>query len=138
MLQTGRVIDITEKIARVEVQRTSACGENCAMCKGGCVPTKHIATANNTVGAKPGDIVKIKTDDGAVLKSAALVYILPILILFVFYAVAYILTENTVISSTLGTIGLVGGFCILKAVDKKVAPIPEIAKIIYSKSREED
>lgn len=138
MLQTGRVIDITENIAKVEVQRASACGENCAMCKGGCVPTKHVATANNTVGAKPGDIVKIKTDDGEVLKSAALVYILPILILFVFYAVGYMLTESAAISSTLGTIGLVGGFCILKEVDKKVAPVPEIDRIIYTKSREED
>ena len=138
MLEIGRVIDITENIARVEVQRTSACGENCAMCKGGCVPTKHIATANNAVGAKPGDMVKIETDDAAVLKSAALVYILPILILFVFYAAAYILTENTVISSILGAVGLIGGFCILKAVDKKVAPVPEIAQIIYTKSKEED
>ena len=138
MLQTGRVVGVAENIARVEVQRTSACGENCAMCKGSCVPTKHIATVNNAVGAKPGDMVKIRTDDAAVLKSAALVYILPILILFVFYAIAHILTKNTVISSTLGTIGLIGGFCILKVVDKKAAPVPEIAQIIYSKSKEED
>ena len=138
MLGIGRVLDTTKNIARVEVKRASACGENCAMCKGGCVPTKHIATANNAVGAKPGDMVKIETDDAAILKSAALVYILPILILFVFYAIAYILTESAMVSSILGAVGLIGGFCILKAVDKKVAPVPEIVQIIYAKSKEED
>lgn len=138
MQQAGRVIDTEEDIARVEIRRVSACGENCAMCKGGCKPTKHIATVNNKVGAKPGDIVKIKTDDARVLKSAALLYILPILVLFVFYAIAYILTENTGVSSVSGVIGLVSGFFVLKAVDKKIAPVPEISRIIYTKSEEED
>jgi sigma-E factor negative regulatory protein RseC len=138
MQQAGRVIDVTEEIARVEVKRASACGENCAMCKGGCMPTKHIATVSNALGAKPGDMVKIKTDDAAVIKSAALLYILPILILFVFYAIAFVLTENSAVSSVSGLIGLVGGFFILKAVDKKFAPVPEIVRIIYTKSEEED
>ena len=130
MTQIGRVVSVSGHLAKIEVRRASACGENCAMCKGGCMPTKHIATAKNTANAKTGDMVRIDTSDKDVLKSAFLVYFLPILILFVCYGIAIVIFDNNSIAAIVGILGLVAGFFILRAVDKKIAPMPEITKIL--------
>ncbi|MBR5156399.1 MAG: SoxR reducing system RseC family protein [Clostridia bacterium] len=130
MTQTGRVVSVSGSLARVEVRRASACGENCAMCKGGCMPTKHIATVKNAAGAKAGDMVRIDTSDKDVLKSALLVYFLPVLILFVCYGIAFAVSCSKMIAIVVGILGLASGFFILRAVDKKIAPMPEITKVL--------
>lgn len=126
MTQIGKVVSVSGAMAQVEVRRASACGENCAMCKGGCMPTKHVATAKNSAGAKTGDMVKIETADSAVLKSACLVYILPLIILFVCYGVALAVSKSNTIAAIAGILGLGIGFFALRAADKKTAPVPEI------------
>ncbi len=130
MTQIGRVVSVTGALAKIEVRRASACGENCAMCKGGCVPTKHIATAKNTAGAKEGDVVRIDTSDADVLKSAFLVYFLPILILFACYGIAIIISDSKPIAAISGILGLALGFFILRVIDRKIAPMPEITKVL--------
>ena len=130
MTQTGRVVSLSGHLAKIEVRRASACGENCAMCKGGCMPTKHIAVVKNSAGAKEGDMVRISTSDKDVLKSAFLVYFLPVLILFVCYGIAIAISDNSLIAAVAGILGLVFGLFILRAVDKKIAPMPEITKVL--------
>ncbi len=66
---------------QVAILRQSACGENCAHCKGGCTPTDTIITAENHVGAKAGDRVMLEIPDKTGIKAAALVYLLPIIAL---------------------------------------------------------
>ncbi len=70
-------------MCEVSVLRQSACGENCAHCKGGCTPTDTIITAENMVGAEVGDRVILEVPDRAGIKAAALVYSLPIAVLII-------------------------------------------------------
>jgi len=85
MRETGTVQSINGDFCNVIVTRKSACGENCASCKGGCKLQNQVCTAKNSIGASPGDKVLIEIDTGKVLKSAFLVYILPILVFIVVY-----------------------------------------------------
>lgn len=136
MTQIGKVTAVSGCMATVEVRRASACGENCAQCRGGCSPTKHRAAVKNTAGADVGDMVQIETPDGVVLKSALLVYFLPIVILFICYGIVQVLFEHTAVSILAGLFGLCAGFLILRTVDRKSAPIPEVTEIIHKEGGE--
>lgn len=76
--------------AEVQVRRPSACGHDCKSC-GGCGPdtmTQVTATAENEPGARPGDTVRIESESHKVLGLAAVLYLLPIVLLFVGYFIA--------------------------------------------------
>lgn len=76
-------------MCEVSILRQSACGENCAHCKGGCTPTDTIISAENIIGAKAGDRVILEIPDKTGIKAAALVYLLPIIALITGALVAY-------------------------------------------------
>ncbi len=78
MKQNAIVIKVLdEKWAEVEVRRSSACGEACASCSGGCAKRVLHVTAFNKAGAKPGDSVIIESETSRIVSLAFLVYILP-------------------------------------------------------------
>ena len=87
MNKIGIVTELSGTEAKVRIQRPSACGENCASCKAGCVPTENDVWAVNEAGAKTGDKVELEMQDKRVLLAAALVYIIPLCMLFVGYAI---------------------------------------------------
>ena len=69
--------------AKVAVLRQSACSGDCHKCSGcGAVEQTMIFTARNPIGAKAGDFVTVESATGPVLKAAAVLYLLP-LVLFV-------------------------------------------------------
>ena len=69
--------------AQVILLRQSACSGDCHKCAGcGAAEQTMIFTAQNPVGAKPGDLVTVEAASGPVLKAAAMVYMLP-LVLFI-------------------------------------------------------
>lgn len=75
--------------AEVEVTRRSACGHDCAKC-GGCggLETQTLyVTARNHTDAGIGDRVLIEGETGRVLGLAALVYMLPLVLFFIGYAI---------------------------------------------------
>ena len=138
MKQIGVVLSCTRESAVVEVQRSSACGENCAHCKGGCLPTHHHALVKNTAGAGVGDRVRVETPDRAVIKSAMIVYLIPLVITFVFYGLAQVIWNQETVSMCIGLLGLVFSFGALKRMDKRMAPVPEITQIICRGGGEAD
>jgi len=76
--------------AEVQVRRASACGHDCKSC-GGCGPdtmTQVTAIAENEIGARPGDTVRLESESRKVLGLAAALYLLPIVLLFVGYFIA--------------------------------------------------
>ena len=79
MRETGIVKSVDGEFCTCATRRKSACGDNCATCKAVCSSREHIFTAKNTIGAKEGDTVIIEMPTKDVLKSAFLVYILPLL-----------------------------------------------------------
>ena len=69
--------------AEVMHVRQSACSGDCHKCSGcGAAKETLMLSAQNPIGAKPGDMVIIQSGSGPVLAAAAMLYILP-LILFI-------------------------------------------------------
>lgn len=66
--------------------RESACSGDCHKCSGcGAVQQKMLLTANNPIGARPGQVVTVRTDSGPVLAAAAVLYIAPLVLFFLGY-----------------------------------------------------
>lgn len=76
--------------AEILVRRQSACGHDCASC-GGCGPdnaSRVTAVAENPVNARVGDTVRVESESGQVLGMACLLYLVPLVLLFLFYFLA--------------------------------------------------
>ena len=89
MKKIGVVEHLFGEFADVAVMRETACGENCASCKGGCVPSGTIVRARNKAGAMEGETVVVEMENKRVLKAAFVVYIIPIILLIVGYALGH-------------------------------------------------
>lgn len=72
--------------ARVVHVRESACSGDCHKCAG-CGAAKETVeiTAQNPIGASPGDLVIIRSASGPVLAAAAVLYLLPLMLFFLGY-----------------------------------------------------
>ena len=74
--------------ARVMYIRESACSGDCHKCSGcGAVQQKMIFQARNPIGARPGDLVTVESATGPVLKAAAVLYMLPLVLFITGYLV---------------------------------------------------
>lgn len=99
---------LANNMAEIEVQRQSACGHDCSKCGGCGTPTERIqAKANNYIGAQVGETVTIKGDNKTVFRAAAIVYTLPIILFFVFYAAAKMFGSSESMGVFAGIIGFV-------------------------------
>lgn len=83
MDQIGYVISTNDDYATIDVRRTSACGDKCGSCSGGCsVPATRI-NIRNTIGAEVGNFVEIEMETKNLLKSAFIAYVIPLLMLII-------------------------------------------------------
>ena len=63
--------------------RESACSGDCHKCSGcGAAKETMVFTAQNPMGAKPGELVNVESESGPVLKAAAVMYLLPLVLFF--------------------------------------------------------
>jgi sigma-E factor negative regulatory protein RseC len=78
--------------AQVVCIRESACSGDCHKCSG-CGAAKEVIllTADNPIGAGTGDLVNLRSETGPVLKAAAVLYMLPLVLFFAGYALAAVL-----------------------------------------------
>ena len=107
MLQKAKVIAIEDGMATISVERESACGHDCGSCAGcGMQSARIIADAENSLGAKVGDMVEVESETAKVLKIAGVVYILPLVLFFA----AYFALVLTVASETAAMLGGMAGF----------------------------
>ena len=110
MFAVGKVVELKEGYAKVEIKRATSCGENCANC-GGCESTSSYTDVLNDINAQIGDTVKIETDTNRVLLASFIVYIIPLLF-FIF---------GLIISGLLcAALFFVIMFIILSFLDKKI------------------
>lgn len=100
MLQNGIVKKRNINTAEVEIQRGSACGESCASC-GLCPGQTTVVKAVNDTNAAEGDTVILDLANKKVLGAAFLVYIVPLILLFIGYFIGY-----AIFKSELGGIGI--------------------------------
>ena len=73
--------------AEIILVRESACSGDCHKCSGcGAAKETMIAGAENPIGAKVGEFVKVSTDTKQILGMAMLGYVLPLVLFFGGYA----------------------------------------------------
>lgn len=119
MRETGTVKSVKGSECEVAVKRKTACGENCASCSAACSEREQICLAKNEIGAKVGDKVFIEIETVAVLKSAFLVYILPLLVFFTAYAVFESFLKSEAVSAVTSILAAGTLYLCLWAYDKK-------------------
>lgn len=87
MQQIVRVLKCNaDGTAQVMHIRQSACSGDCHKCSGcGAVQQKMLLTAQNPIGAQPGQMVTLCTETGPVLTAATVLYMLPLVLFFVGY-----------------------------------------------------
>ena len=69
MEQTGYVVEIKNGVAKIRIDRESACGGKCVSCKG-CPSNAIIVEAKNELNLNKGDIVTLYEDTRKVMKYA--------------------------------------------------------------------
>ena len=80
---------LPNQMAEVAVARTTACGGSCGSCES-CIFQGEIKTvARNLIDARPGQKVVIASKSSSVFGAAALVYVMPIVLFILGYALAY-------------------------------------------------
>ena len=69
--------------------RESACSGDCHKCSG-CGAAKETVTftAKNLIGARRGELVKVESETAPVLKAAAVLYVVPLMLFFSGYYLA--------------------------------------------------
>jgi len=82
MEERARVVFTDGNIAKVVLKRSSACGDNCAQCKG-CSPGMTYVEAKNLIGAKVGQEVILEMKSGMFLGAVLITYVLPLIALTV-------------------------------------------------------
>jgi len=129
MRETAVVLKTDKNIALVELKRKSACGENCAVCKGTCNAPIHRAKVINEVGAKAGDKVYLEAESSRVLKGALFVYMMPVLLMIALYIIAESITKSSETACVISVISLVISGAMVMIFDKHLAPKTKITQI---------
>ena len=73
---------VSRHVAEVEVERGTACGGTCESCEACVFQNRIRAEAVNKVSALPGQKVVIESKTSDVLGAAALLYLVPFVLLF--------------------------------------------------------
>ena len=131
MQETGRVIEIAGKMAKVEVAQKEIC-HKCpseSFCKLATGDFRAIEAVNE-IGAKPGDNVKIEIGSGNILMSAFFVYIFPIIALLVAGGLTQWISSNQNIAIIIGIIAMAFSFLIVRFFDKKMNKSRKLIPII--------
>lgn len=98
--------------------RQSACSGDCHKCSGcGAAKEAVVFTADNPIGAGPGDLVRVESSAAPVLKAAMVLYVLPLLLFFLGY---YLGTLPGSFGALGGCLGFLIGVGIVIAYDRLV------------------
>ena len=112
---------LPNQMAEVAVARTTACGGSCASCES-CIFQGEIKTvARNLIDARPGQKVVIASKSSSVFGAAALVYVMPIVLFILGYALAYLLgaSEGLCVAVSFAALILSGVILVLSQRHKK-------------------
>lgn len=97
--------------------RESACSGDCHKCSGcGAAKEAIVLEARNAIGAKVGDLVKIEAESGPVLKAAMVMYMVPMILFFVGYAIGAVWGLGALV----GGVFFAGSIALAVVYDRKV------------------
>ena len=137
MRQKAVVVAVRDSVATVEVLRSTMC-EGCEKSKdgGACACGALLganrsmrADAENPVGASVGDTVEVETDSRTVLGSAALVFLLPVVLALVFYLIAGRFTSSEAIALLAAGAGFALSLVPVVIVDRNRRGKPQLAVV---------
>lgn len=98
--------------------RQSACSGDCHKCSGcGAAKEAVLFTADNLIGARKGDLVKVESDSSTVLKAAVVLYVLPLVLFFLGYYLGAVFGNFGALA---GCLGFALGIVIIVLYDRKV------------------
>jgi len=104
--------------AEVLLVRESACSGDCHKCSGcGAAKETMIFTARNAINASCGDIVKVESETGPVMKAATVLYVIPLVLFFLGY---YLGTLPGNFGALGGCLGFALGIALVVVYDRKV------------------
>jgi sigma-E factor negative regulatory protein RseC len=133
MIEIAKVTEANEKRVTVRVDKKDECSK-CGMClfpKGADGAYFH---AENTLGAKEGDIVQIELGSNGNLIGAILVFLVPLILIGLSALITYLIIKNEIYMLVLGVGSVVVWFVILALIDKKIGKSktfsPKLIKII--------
>ena len=105
--------------AQVLHMRQSACSGDCHKCSGcGAAQEALMLTAHNPIGAKPGDMVVIQSETAPVLMGAAMLYMLPLVLFFLGYALGAALWQ---MGALVGCLAFAASIAVCVLYDRKIA-----------------
>lgn len=126
MIQTGVVVEIENGIAKIQINDSEGCGGGCSGCKGCSIGEETLVEAENPIGAKVGELVNIELKGDLYLKTAALIYGLPLLVLLIGVGVGTVLPDilnvnfsKELSGSITGIVFWLASYLIVKAIEKK-------------------
>ena len=119
MEQLVRVKEVFDNgTADVLLVRESACSGDCHKCSGcGAAKETMIFTAKNAINASRGDIVKVESATGPIMKAAMVLYVIPLVMFFLGY---YLGTLPGSFGALGGCLGFVLGIVLVVLYDRKV------------------
>ena len=119
MTQTVRVQSLNEDgTAQVVHIRQSACSGDCHKCSGCGAATEQIQLeAVNEIGAQAGDFVKIESASAPVLKAAAVMYVVPMVLFFLGYLTGMMAWDRGALT---GCLAFVIGIALAVVYDRRV------------------
>ena len=98
--------------------RESACSGDCHKCSGcGAAKETLLLKADNPIGARRGDLVKLESASGPVLKAAAVLYMLPMLLFFLGYFAGNVLWQRGALT---GCLAFAAGIVLAVLYDRKI------------------
>lgn len=105
--------------AQVIHVRESACSGDCHKCSGcGAAKETMLLLAHNPIGARAGELVKLRSETAPVMKAAMVLYILPLVLFFAGYFAGDTLWEMGALT---GCLAFVVGIAVAVAYDRLVA-----------------
>lgn len=117
MREFGTVINIDGKNAAVELPKNEAC-ERCRACSVGASGLMCLEVVNG-VGAQVGDKVEVEVSEGFVIRSLLILYLGPVIALFIGYFLGALISERLGIA--LALLSVVLYFIALRLFDKLLA-----------------
>ena len=119
MEQLGRVREtFDDGTAMVIHVRESACSGDCHKCSGcGAAKETILLNAKNPIGASRGDVVILESATGPVLKAAAVMYMVPMLLFFVGYFAGDVLWQR---GALVGSLAFVAAIALAVLYDRKI------------------
>lgn len=111
MEEVGLVVETDGGMARVRLMRRATC-DKCGICGIGRAP-EIVVEVPNTIGARPGEAVRLAMESGSLLRAAAAAYLVPLLALLAGYLVLSAFLARLGMAAGREAFAIAGGFACL-------------------------